>query len=49
MFSARAETPFDCRRTDEATITGVVPLVGNGCPIPAIEVAFGVQAQTVRE
>jgi hypothetical protein len=27
----------------------VVTLVGNGCPIPAIEAAFGFQAQTVRE
>jgi transposase-like protein len=48
-FSARAGTPFFRRRTDEATITCVVTLVGNGCPIPAIEAAFGFQAQTVRE
>jgi transposase-like protein len=48
-FSARATTPFFRRRTDEATITCVVTLVGNGCPIPAIEAAFGFQAQTVRE
>jgi hypothetical protein len=27
----------------------VVTLIGNGCPIPAIEAAFGFQAQTVRE
>lgn len=27
----------------------MVTLVGHGCPIPAIEVAFGFQAQTVRE
>jgi hypothetical protein len=27
----------------------VVTLVGNGCPIPAIEAAFGFQAQSVRE
>jgi hypothetical protein len=26
-----------------------VTLVGNGCPVPAIEAAFGFQAQTVRE
>ena len=48
-FSARAGTPFFRRRTDEPTITCVVTLVGNGCPIPAIEAAFGFQAQSVRE
>ena len=48
-FSARAGTIFFRRRTDEATITCVVTLVGNGCPVPAIEAAFGFQAQTVRE
>jgi len=40
---------FYRRRTDEETITRVVTLVGHGCPIPAIEVAYGFQAQTVRE
>jgi transposase-like protein len=48
-FSERAGTIFFRRRTDEATITQVVTLVGHGCPIPAIEVAFELQAQTVRE
>jgi transposase-like protein len=48
-FSARAGTIFFRRRTAEQTITCVVTLVGNGCPIPAIEAAFGLQAQTVRE
>lgn len=48
-FSARAGTPFYRRRTNEETITRVVTLVGHGCPIPAIKVAFGFQAQTVRE
>jgi transposase-like protein len=48
-FSARAGTPFFRRRTAEATITQVVTLVGHGCPVPAIEAAFGLQAQTVRE
>ena len=48
-FSARAGTLFFRRRTDEALITCVVTLVGNGCPIPAIEAAFGFQAQSVRE
>jgi transposase-like protein len=48
-FSARAGTPFFRRRTDETVITQVVTLVGHGCPIPAIEAAFDLQAQTVRE
>ena len=48
-FSARAGTPFFRRHTDETTIICVVTLVGNGCPIPAVEAAFGFQAQTVRE
>jgi transposase-like protein len=48
-FSQRAGTLFFGRRTDEDTITRVITLVGNGCPIPAIEVAFGFQAQTVRD
>jgi transposase-like protein len=48
-FSARAGTSFFRRRTAEETIICVVTLVGNGCPVPAIEAAFGFQAQTVRE
>lgn len=48
-FSERVGTVFFRRRTDEATLTCVVTLIGNGCPIPAIEAAFGFQAQTVRE
>jgi transposase-like protein len=48
-FSARAGTPYYRRRTDEETITRVVTLVDHGCPIPAVEAAFGFQAQTVRE
>jgi transposase-like protein len=48
-FSARAGTVFYRRRTDEATITRIVTLVGHGCPIAAIEAADEVQAQTVRE
>lgn len=48
-FSARVGTPFYRRRTDETMITWVVSLVGNGCPIPAIEATFGFQAQPVRE
>jgi hypothetical protein len=37
------------RRTDEETITRVVTLIGHGCPIPAIETAYGGEAQTVRD
>jgi hypothetical protein len=48
-FSARAGTIFFRRRTAEQTITQVVTLVSHGCPIPAIEVAFELQAQTVRD
>jgi transposase-like protein len=48
-FSERAGTIFFRRRTDEETITRVVTLVSHGCPIPAVEAAFGFQAQTVRE
>ena len=48
-FSARSGTIFFRRRTREDTITQVITLVSHGCPIPAIEVAFELQAQTVRE
>lgn len=48
-FSERAGTPFYRRSTDEATITCVVTLVAHGCPIPAVEAAFGVQRQTVAD
>jgi transposase-like protein len=47
-FGTRAGTLFHRRRTDEATITCIVTLVAGGCPISAIEDAFGVQRQTVR-
>ena len=48
-FSAPAGTIFFRRRTREDTITQVITLVSQGCPIPAIEVACDLQAQTVRE
>ncbi len=48
-FSARAGTVFYRRRTAEETITRVITLVSHGCPVPAIEAAYGIQAQTVRE
>jgi transposase-like protein len=48
-FSARAGTIFYRRRTDEQTITRVITLVSHGCPVPAIEAAYGGEAQTVRD
>lgn len=47
-FSARVGTLFFRRRTAERIITQVVTLVSHGCPTAAIEVAFELQAQTVR-
>jgi transposase-like protein len=47
-FRERAGTIFFGRRTEEETITQVVTLVGHGCPIAAVEAAFGLQARTVR-
>ena len=47
-FSPRVGTPFYRRSTDEATITQVLTLLAHGCPIAAIEAAYGVQRQTVR-
>ena len=47
-FSSRKGTPFYRRRTPEATIEQVVTLVAHGCPIAAIEAAYGVQRRTVQ-
>lgn len=47
-FGARRGTPFYRRRTPEAVMTQVLTLVAHGCPIPAIEVAFGLQTRTVQ-
>ena len=47
-FGARTGTLFHRRRTDEATISQVITLVSWGCPIVAVEHAYGIQAQTVR-
>ncbi len=47
-FSLRQGTPFYRRRTPEQLMTQVITLVGHGCPIPAIEAAFGLQPRTVR-
>jgi transposase-like protein len=46
-FGARRGSPFYRRRTPEATIVLVITLVAHGCPIAAIEAAFGLQRRTV--
>jgi transposase-like protein len=48
-FGARTGTIFHRRRTDEALITLVIILVSWGCPLVALEHAFGFQPQTVRD
>lgn len=47
-FSHRTGTPFLGLRTDINLITLVLTLIAYGCPIPAIEAAFGYQRRTVR-
>ncbi len=42
-FGARTGTPFHRRRTPEDTITQVITLVSWGCPVVAIEHAYGFQ------
>jgi transposase-like protein len=48
-FGARRDTIFHRRRTDEAIISQVITLVSWGCPVVAIEHAYAIQAQTVRD
>jgi hypothetical protein len=48
-FSPRTGTLFHRRHTAMRLIVQIVTLVSYGCPIPAIEAAFGFQARTVRE
>ena len=48
-FGARVGTIFHRRRTDETLITVVITLVSWGCPLVALEHAFGLQPQTVRD
>jgi transposase-like protein len=48
-FSPRAGTPFYRRSTAERIITLVVTLIAHGCPLAAIEAAFGIQRQTARQ
>ena len=47
-FSFRAGTLFFRCRTDPQVIVQVLTLLAYGCPIPAIEAAFGFQRRTVR-
>lgn len=48
-FGIRTGTLFYRRRTPEPIITQVVTLLSYGCPVVAIEAAFGVQAHTIRD
>jgi transposase-like protein len=48
-FGARTGTIFHRRRTDEALIVLVITLVSWGCPLVAIEHAFGLMPQTIRD
>src|ERR671932_1473294 len=48
-FGARTGTLFHRRRTDEALIIMVITLVSWGCPLVALEHAFGLQPQTIRD
>jgi transposase-like protein len=48
-FGARTGTLFHRRRTDEALIVLVITLVSWGCPLVAIEHAFGLHPQTIRD
>jgi transposase-like protein len=48
-FGARSGTIFHRRRTDEHIMTQVITLVSWGCPIVAVEQAYAIQAQTVRD
>ncbi len=47
-FGSRKGTPLHRRRTPEATIVLVLTLVAHGCPIAAIEAAFGFQRRTIQ-
>jgi transposase-like protein len=47
-FGARTGTIFHRRRTDEALIIQVITLISWGCPLVALEHAFGLQPQTIR-
>jgi transposase-like protein len=48
-FTERRGTPFYRCRTDPAWVTLVLTLLAYGCPLLAIEAAFGFPARTVRQ
>jgi transposase-like protein len=48
-FSPRTGTPFHRRHTAMRLMVQIITLVSYGCPIVAIEAAFGIQARTVRD
>src|SRR4051794_25114531 len=48
-FGARTGTIFHRRRTEEALIVIVITLVSWGCPLVALEHAFGLMPQTIRD
>src|SRR5919199_5759577 len=48
-FGARTGTIFHRRRTDEALIIVVITLASWGCPLVALEHAYGLQPQTIRD
>jgi transposase-like protein len=48
-FTERRGTPFYRCRTEPELITLVLTLLAHGCPLLAIEAAFGFQARTVRQ
>ena len=47
-FGARSGTLFHRRRTNETLIITVITLVSWGCPLVALEHAYGLQPQTIR-
>jgi transposase-like protein/IS1 family transposase len=47
-FSYRTGTPFLALKTEQSLVTLVLALVAHGCPVPAIEAAFGLDRRTVR-
>lgn len=48
-FSHRTGTPFLCVKTSTDTIALILTLIAYGCPVVAIEAAFGFQRRTVKD
>ena len=48
-FSSRKGTPLYRRQTPEDRVAQVLTLITYGCPVVAIQAAFRIQAQTVRD